>query len=61
LSRATAGIEHLEISDGGRMKTTRYFMEQVLRKRPYLQTEQFSAILPAPLRRSVQSDGRIRH
>lgn len=43
------------------MKTTRYFAEQVLRKRPYLPTEQFVAILAAPLRRSVQPDGRIRH
>jgi hypothetical protein len=42
------------------MKTTRYFVEQVLRKRPYLPTEQFGAILAAPLRRSVQSDGRLR-
>jgi hypothetical protein len=36
-------------------------VEQVLRKRPYLPTEQFGAILAAPLRRSVQSDGRLRH
>jgi hypothetical protein len=42
------------------MKTTRYFEEQVLRKRPYLPTEQFPAIVAAPLRRSAQSDGRIR-
>jgi hypothetical protein len=43
------------------MKTTRYFAEQVLRKRPYLSTKQFGAILTAPLRRSVQSDGRVRY
>ena len=43
------------------MKTTRYFVEQVLRKRPYLPTKEFGAILTAPLRRSVQSDGRVRH
>jgi hypothetical protein len=36
-------------------------MEQVLRKRPYLPTEQFDAILATPLRRSQQPDGRIRH
>ena len=47
----------------GRLKmgATRYFMEQVLRKRPYLPTEQFDAILATPLRRSQQPDGRIRH
>jgi hypothetical protein len=43
------------------MRVTRYFIEQVLRKRPYLPTEHFGYILTAPLRRSVQSDGRIRH
>ncbi|MBV8703092.1 MAG: hypothetical protein JO118_05225 [Acetobacteraceae bacterium] len=42
------------------MKATRYFQEQVLRKRPYLDTNWFAAILAAPLRRSVQPDGRIR-
>jgi hypothetical protein len=43
------------------MKTTRYFREQVLRKRPYLPTEQFQAVLTAPIGRSVQADGRIRY
>jgi hypothetical protein len=43
------------------MKATRYFEEQVLRKRPYLPTELFPAILAAPLRRTTQSDGRIRY
>ncbi len=43
------------------MKTTRYFTEQVLRKRPYLPTEQFAAILIAPMRRSIQADGRVRY
>ncbi len=42
------------------MKTTAYFREQVLRKRPYLVADWFAAILAAPLRRSVQPDGRIR-
>ncbi len=41
-------------------KTTRYFREQVLRKRPYLQTEQIESVLNAPERREVQPDGRIR-
>jgi len=43
------------------MKTTRYFQEQVLRKWPYLPTEQLQAVLAAPIRSSIQADGRIRH
>ena len=43
------------------MKTTRYFAEQVLRKRPYLRTDWIEAALADPLDREVQSDGRIRH
>jgi len=42
------------------MKTTRYFEEQVLRKRPYLQRGWCARILAAPLVRTVQPDGRIR-
>ena len=42
------------------MKTTRYFEEQVLRKRPYIQREWCRQVLAAPIRREVQSDGRIR-
>ena len=42
------------------MKTTRYFEEQVLRKRPYLRREWILGILTAPIRREVQPDGRIR-
>lgn len=42
------------------MKTTRYFEEQVLRKRPYIQREWCEAALAAPLRRTAQGDGRIR-
>lgn len=42
------------------MKTTRYFAEQVLRKRPYLRTEWIEAALADPLAREVQSDGRVR-
>jgi hypothetical protein len=41
--------------------TTRYFREQVLRKRPYLRLEWCAAVLTAPLVREVQADGRIRH
>ncbi len=42
------------------MKTTRYFEEQVLRKRPYIKREWCLDVLAAPIRRDVQSDGRIR-
>lgn len=43
------------------MQTTRYFEEQVLRKRPYIDRAMCLAVLSAPLRRSIQDDGRIRH
>jgi hypothetical protein len=42
------------------MKTTRYFREQVLRKRAYIQVEWCERILANPVSRAVQSDGRIR-
>lgn len=42
------------------MKTTRYFEEQVLRKRPYLSVAQCVTVLASPLRQTVQPDGRIR-
>ena len=42
------------------MKTTRYFEEQVLRKRPYIEREWCRQVLAAPIRREVQMDGRIR-
>ena len=43
------------------MSTTRYFVEQVLRKRPYLTIEMCHAVIAQPLQRNVQEDGRIRH
>ena len=43
------------------MKTTRYFDEQVRRKRQYLTIELCEAVLADPLRLEVQEDGRIRH
>lgn len=43
------------------MKTTRYFEEQVLRKRPFLQREWCELALRQSIRREVQPDGRIRH
>ena len=42
------------------MKTTRYFEEQVLRKRPYIRREWCEQILAQAMRREVQADGRIR-
>ena len=42
------------------MKTTRYFREQVLRKRPYIQMNWCEKILREPVARMVQPDGRIR-
>lgn len=43
------------------MKTTRYFEEQVLRKRPYLRREWCEAVLRQPVRREEQPDGRVRY
>ena len=43
------------------MTTTRYFTEQILRKRPYLTVALCRSVLVNPLRRIVQDDGRIRH
>jgi hypothetical protein len=42
------------------LKTTRYFEEQVLRKRPYIQRQWCQDVLATPVRRYVQMDGRIR-
>jgi hypothetical protein len=43
------------------MKTTRYFEEQVLRKRPYIQREWCERALSEYVQKETQSDGRIRH
>jgi hypothetical protein len=42
------------------MKTTRYFREHVLRKRPYVQLDWCERIIKEPLAEMVQADGRIR-
>jgi hypothetical protein len=42
------------------MKTTAYFREQVLRKRPYIQLDWCERIMANPIARVEQSDGRIR-
>jgi len=41
------------------MKTTRYFEQQVLRKRPYIRREWNVRALLQPMRREVQYDGRV--
>lgn len=43
------------------MKTTRYFEEQVLRKRPYLRRSWCREALENPLRREVEPTERVRH
>ena len=42
------------------LKTTRYFEEQVLRKRPYLKREWCQQVLSFPVCEEPQSDGRVR-
>ena len=41
-------------------ETTWYFREHVMRKRPYLRLEWCIGVIESPIRREVQSDGRIR-
>ena len=43
------------------MKTTRYFDEQVLRKRPYIRREWCARVVADPIRREAQPDGRVRY
>jgi hypothetical protein len=43
------------------VKTTRYFEEQVIRKRPYIQRDWCERTLTKPDHREQQPDGRIRH
>jgi hypothetical protein len=43
------------------VKTTRYFEEQVLRKRPYIQREWCERVVTNPLRKERQPDGRMRY
>ena len=44
-----------------RMKTTRYFDEQVRRKRSYIDPQWCSDVIATPLQRERQRDGRIRY
>ncbi|MCY4078123.1 MAG: hypothetical protein OXH04_22140 [Acidobacteria bacterium] len=43
------------------MKTTRYFDEQVRRKRPYIDPQWCSDVIATPLQRERQRDARIRY
>ena len=43
------------------MKTTRYFEEQVLVKRPYIEREWCQRAIQETARKEIQADGRIRH
>ena len=42
------------------MKTTRYFDEQVRRKRPYIELTWCAQVVAAPLHLEKQADGRLR-
>ena len=42
------------------MKTTRYFDEQVTRKRPYIRLEWCESAIDQYVKKEVQPDGRIR-
>ena len=46
---------------GLKVITTRYFEEQVLRKRPYIRRDWCERALREPVRREAQPDGRLRH
>jgi acyl-coenzyme A synthetase/AMP-(fatty) acid ligase len=43
------------------MKTTRYFKEQVLRKRPYLRREWCERALREHVKREIEPEGRVRY
>ena len=49
-----------DVTPGVSIKTTRYFDEQVLRKRPYIDPAWCIEVIAAPLRRETQPDGRVR-
>jgi hypothetical protein len=43
------------------MKTTDYFRDSVLARRPYLEMDWIEAVVRNPVRTEVQPNGRIRH
>ena len=55
---AVAGCgKHSRVAD---YRYTKYFENEVLRKRPYLKREWCILVIESPLRREVQADDRIR-
>jgi hypothetical protein len=44
-----------------RIKSTRYFREQILPKRPYLRADWIGRVLENPEYRETQEGGRVRH
>ena len=51
----------MQQDEGLPLKTTRYFEEQLLRKRPYIRREWCRQAILSPEYREVQPDGRIRY
>ena len=43
------------------VKTTRYFEEQVLLKRPYIKREWCQKAIQEPVKKEIQTDGRVRY
>ena len=43
------------------IKTTKYFQEQVLRKRPYIKLEWCIKAITEPLHKEIQGDNRVKH
>ena len=59
LARTQYALSFEQDSNSVSMKTTRYFDEQVMRKRPYIEQHWCTDVIAAPLQREVQPDGRI--
>ena len=49
------------MTSGASLPTTRYFAEQVLRKRPYIEQSWCERIVSMPVRKETQPDGRVRY
>jgi len=43
------------------MKTTTYFTNSVMARRPYLKAEWIESAIRSPMRSEIQANGRIRH
>jgi hypothetical protein len=63
MTRSACGGDETRVfrHEGAGVKTTRYFDEQVLPRRPYIDMAWRAAAPAAPIRREPQPDGRIRH